>query len=47
MSSRLFTPIELSGLKLTNRVVVAPMCQYSAIEGTMSDWHLRILANLR
>ena len=40
MSSRLFTPIELSGLQLANRVVVAPMCQYSANEGTMSDWHL-------
>ena len=40
MSSRLFSPIELSGLALTNRVVVAPMCQYSANEGTMNDWHL-------
>jgi 2,4-dienoyl-CoA reductase-like NADH-dependent reductase (Old Yellow Enzyme family) len=40
MSSRLFTPIELSGLGLANRVVVAPMCQYSAIDGTMNDWHL-------
>ena len=40
MSSRLFTSIELSGLALANRVVVAPMCQYSAKEGTMSDWHL-------
>ena len=40
MSSRLFTPINLSGLALANRVVVAPMCQYSANEGTMSDWHL-------
>jgi len=40
MSSRLFTPIELSGLGLANRVVVAPMCQYSANNGTMNDWHL-------
>jgi len=40
MSSCLFTPIELSGLALANRVVVAPMCQYSANEGTMNDWHL-------
>lgn len=40
MSSRLFTPIKLSGLGLANRVVVAPMCQYSAIDGTMNDWHL-------
>ena len=40
MSSRLFTSIELSGLKVANRVVVAPMCQYSAEEGSMTDWHL-------
>ncbi len=40
MSSRLFSPITLSGLALENRVVVAPMCQYTAIDGTMNDWHL-------
>jgi 2,4-dienoyl-CoA reductase-like NADH-dependent reductase (Old Yellow Enzyme family) len=40
MSSKLFTPIELSGLSLPNRVVVAPMCQYSAENGTMNDWHI-------
>lgn len=38
--SQLFTPIQLGGLELPNRVVVAPMCQYSAIDGTMQDWHL-------
>jgi 2,4-dienoyl-CoA reductase-like NADH-dependent reductase (Old Yellow Enzyme family) len=37
---KLFTPIDLGGLTLPNRMVVAPMCQYSAHDGRMSDWHL-------
>jgi 2,4-dienoyl-CoA reductase-like NADH-dependent reductase (Old Yellow Enzyme family) len=37
---RLFTPIELGGITLPNRIVVSPMCQYSAQEGRMTDWHL-------
>ena len=37
--SRLFSPIRLGGLALTNRVVVAPMCQYSAEDGNANDWH--------
>ncbi|RMF37156.1 MAG: NADH:flavin oxidoreductase/NADH oxidase [Alphaproteobacteria bacterium] len=40
MSSALFQPITLAGLTLPNRVVVAPMCQYSAEDGCMTDWHL-------
>jgi anthraniloyl-CoA monooxygenase len=36
----IFTPLELRGLKLENRIVVSPMCQYSAEEGTAGDWHL-------
>lgn len=36
----LFTPIELGGITLPNRIVVAPMCQYSAREGSMTDWHV-------
>ncbi|NQV83368.1 MAG: NADH:flavin oxidoreductase/NADH oxidase [Rhodospirillales bacterium] len=40
MLSHLFEPIRLRGLELTNRIIVAPMCQYSAIEGSMNDWHL-------
>ncbi len=35
-----FQPFELRGLKLPNRVVVSPMCQYSATDGTVGDWHL-------
>jgi 2,4-dienoyl-CoA reductase-like NADH-dependent reductase (Old Yellow Enzyme family) len=44
--SRLFTPVTLGGLTLRNRIVVAPMCQYSAIEGQATDWHLIHLGHL-
>lgn len=40
MPSHLFSPITLGTLPLANRIVVAPMCQYSAVNGTMTDWHL-------
>ena len=40
MSSNLFAPIELRGLCLDNRIVISPMCQYSAENGTAGDWHL-------
>jgi 2,4-dienoyl-CoA reductase-like NADH-dependent reductase (Old Yellow Enzyme family) len=46
MASRLFTPIQLGGVTLPNRIVIAPMCQYSADDGCMSDWHFSHLANL-
>jgi len=36
----LLTPFTLRGLTLKNRVVVSPMCQYSAIDGVANDWHL-------
>ena len=38
--SALFQPVTLRSLTLENRVVVSPMCQYSATDGTVSDWHL-------
>ncbi|MGY3485715.1 2,4-dienoyl-CoA reductase-like NADH-dependent reductase (Old Yellow Enzyme family) [Bradyrhizobium sp. USDA 4011] len=37
--SPLFSPIELRSLKLSNRIMVSPMCQYSAIDGSATDWH--------
>jgi 2,4-dienoyl-CoA reductase-like NADH-dependent reductase (Old Yellow Enzyme family) len=40
LNPKLFTPIELGGVTLPNRIVVSPMCQYSAREGRMTDWHL-------
>ena len=36
----LFEPFELRGVRLRNRIVVSPMCQYSAQDGTVTDWHL-------
>ncbi len=36
----LFTPFKVRGCVLENRVVVSPMCQYSAEDGTPNDWHL-------
>ena len=48
--SQLFSPLTLSsprgGLILPNRIVVAPMCQYSAREGQATDWHLMHWGNL-
>jgi 2,4-dienoyl-CoA reductase-like NADH-dependent reductase (Old Yellow Enzyme family) len=35
----LFTPLTVGGLTLRNRIVIAPMCQYSAVDGSMTDWH--------
>ena len=40
MTTSLFQPITLDGLTFPNRIAVAPMCQYSADDGTASDWHL-------
>jgi len=38
--SRLFSPIALGGVAIPNRIAVSPMCQYSATDGTMGDWHI-------
>ena len=49
-TSLLFTPFSLpsprGGLTLPNRIVVAPMCQYSAVNGLAADWHLMHWGNL-
>ncbi|WP_251976175.1 NADH:flavin oxidoreductase/NADH oxidase [Salinicola avicenniae] len=46
-SPRLFHPLKLGGLELPNRIVIAPMCQYSAdAEGNMTDWHHTHLGHL-
>ena len=46
MTSALFSPIKLADLDLPNRIVVAPMCQYSADDGCANDWHLTHLGML-
>ncbi|KAJ1975680.1 hypothetical protein H4R33_006600 [Dimargaris cristalligena] len=37
---KLFTPLQLGGLTLRNRIMVSPMCQYSCEDGFVTDWHL-------
>ena len=44
--SHLFSPWQLGKLTLPNRIVIAPMCQYSAVEGTPGDWHMIHLGQL-
>ena len=46
MPSTLFSPIKLGSVELTNRIVVAPMCQYSAVDGCATDWHMAHLGML-
>src|SRR3979490_1767977 len=44
--SALFSPIKLRGLALPNRIMVAPMCQYSAENGEANDWHFTHINSL-
>ncbi|MGB2399542.1 MAG: oxidoreductase, partial [Candidatus Puniceispirillaceae bacterium] len=37
MSAKLFSEISVGGLTLRNRIIVAPMCQYSAADGVAND----------
>src|SRR5215207_1484823 len=46
MTSSLFSPLRLADLELANRIVVSPMCQYSANDGCADDWHLTHLGML-
>lgn len=46
MSSKLFQPIRLRDLELPNRIIIAPMCEFSAEEGNATDWHLIHLGHL-
>jgi 2,4-dienoyl-CoA reductase-like NADH-dependent reductase (Old Yellow Enzyme family) len=45
-TARLFTPFRVHHLELRNRIVIAPMCQYSADEGRATDWHTIHLGHL-
>lgn len=44
--SALFSPFSIGPVRLPNRIVIAPMCQYSAHEGEATDWHLIHLGHL-
>lgn len=46
MASALFQPFTMRGLTLPNRIVISPLCQYSAQEGCATDWHLIHLGHL-
>ena len=39
MTAQLFTPVEVGGVTLLNRIVVSPMCQYSSVDGSAQPWH--------
>ena len=44
--NQLFSPLTLRGVTLPNRIVVSPMCQYSALDGAAQPWHLIHLGQL-
>jgi 2,4-dienoyl-CoA reductase-like NADH-dependent reductase (Old Yellow Enzyme family) len=44
--SKLFSPVVIGNLTLNNRIVISPMCQYSAEHGEATDWHLIHLGHL-
>ncbi len=44
--STLFSPLRIGQLELANRIVIAPMCQYSAEDGRATDWHLMHLGQM-
>jgi 2,4-dienoyl-CoA reductase-like NADH-dependent reductase (Old Yellow Enzyme family) len=46
MPSGLFTPFHIGSLELRNRIIISPMCQYSADEGRATDWHVIHLGHL-
>jgi NADPH2 dehydrogenase len=46
MTSPLFTPISFRDLTLRNRIMISPMCQYSAVDGSATDWHTIHLGHL-
>jgi len=46
MTSKLFSPCSMRGLTLPNRIVVSPMCQYSATDGSVGDWHLAHIGHM-
>jgi 2,4-dienoyl-CoA reductase-like NADH-dependent reductase (Old Yellow Enzyme family) len=43
--AKLFSPISFRGVTARNRIMVSPMCQYSAVDGVPNDWHLQHLGS--
>jgi 2,4-dienoyl-CoA reductase-like NADH-dependent reductase (Old Yellow Enzyme family) len=46
MTPAIFSPLELGGITLPNRIAISPMCQYCADDGSMNDWHFVHLGHL-
>ena len=46
MPSHLFRPPQLGPTELPNRMIVSPMCRYSAEDGSATDWHIQYLSSL-
>ncbi len=46
MGSTLFSPMSIARMELSNRITIAAMCQYSATDGAMTDWHMQHLGGL-
>ena len=44
--SQLFSPVAIGPLQLKNRVAIAPMCQYSAVDGLPQPWHVQHIGRL-
>ena len=44
--AKLFSPFRVGARELRNRIVIAPMCQYSSVDGCMTDWHVIHLGHL-
>ncbi|EFF74471.1 oxidoreductase [Achromobacter piechaudii] len=44
--SHLFSPTSVGNVQLSNRIVIAPMCEYSAQDGCANDWHMIHLGHL-
>ncbi|QYF86140.1 NADH:flavin oxidoreductase/NADH oxidase [Brevundimonas sp. PAMC22021] len=44
--SQLFSPVAMGPLQLKNRVAIAPMCQYSAVDGLPQPWHVQHIGRL-
>ena len=44
MSSKLFSPIKIRGVTSPNRIVLSPLCMYSAVKGIPNDWHFSHLS---
>ena len=46
MSVKLFSSLQIGSVTVPNRIAIAPMCQYSAADGTVNEWHLQHWMNM-